>query len=146
MTKAKYFSPVLHVFCVQYLGYMTQLRWYENMQGSSTHLAFIIWCLWFIQTIKQKIPPSWPIFAAALNVCFFNHKSYTVTHWCVNIKRSKLHRNKIFLLTCWNLTKERSRDDYNWNGIPQNWPFYTTSATLQKMTFFSATLKWIEIE
>lgn len=58
------------------------------------------------------------------------HKSYSVMdRWFIgNKKRSKLIHNKVFLLTCWNLAKVRSRDDFNWPNIPQNRPFNTSTA------------------
>lgn len=135
-------SPACFV-CI-WVIWSSELRWYENMQGSSAqlHLSHDA-CDLFRQSIQVLSGRKSPILAQFslllllyISVCvFFFHKSYSVTHWCVidNKRRSKLHRNKIFLLTCWNLSKVRSRDDFNWPDIPQNWPFYTTSTTMQEM-------------
>lgn len=109
--------------------------------GFLSALAVITWCLWFIPTIhpnllRQKI-------LSLANLCSCKHVSppHTHTHWCVigNKKQPlKGQSNKIFLLTCWNLTKAGNQKN------PQQVVYFFPSTASHLMTSELYTLAYLQ--
>lgn len=93
-------------FVCSWMRWSCELCWYESMLGSSAHLQLSHdVCDLFRLTIQISGRKSslWLIYAAAS----MYSPPHTHTHWCVigNKKQPLKVQSKIFLPTCWNLTK-----------------------------------------